>query len=76
VGKPALTLKDGSYVYYFRGVRHNLKGPASFNASNGETKYFIQGTKYATLEDFLDARDAYCKEHNIPIPKEDESRDP
>ena len=73
---PSIVDSDGTYAYHFRGMHHNLQGPALYNASTGRTLYYIMGKMYKTKEDFLDARDAYCKEHNIPIPTEDEARDP
>lgn len=62
VGKPSSTFADGSYHHKVRGIEHNLKGPASFDASSGQVTYVIMGTVYATFEEFARARAEFLGE--------------
>jgi len=75
---PAHIYTDKTWVKYYGGLtwwhhgrNHRLTGYASIFPAINVAEWWINGEKYDTKEKFVEARDAYCEKHNIPIPESD-----
>lgn len=64
---PAVISPTGNVYWYCHGWRHRLTGPAHIDGE-GHPAWFIHEALFMNQETFVEARDVYCKEHDIIIP--------